>query len=115
MLLLDVIMEKVMIISNKNIVIATVMIILISIGSYTTYKVYQEHQKKLLLVSEKRITEAAYKCFLEEQCLDSKITLNKLYEYNYLEEEANPLTKEVYSGLSYVENNDGKYVFYPLY
>lgn len=104
-----------MIISNKNIIIATIMVILLSVGSYTTYKVYKDHQKKMLLVNEKRITEAAYKCFLEEQCLDSEITLDKLYELGYLKEEANPLTKEVYSGLSYVKNNNGKYVFYPLY
>ena len=84
----------------------------IIISFITTFKVIKNHQEKLLLVSEKRITEAAIKCLNEKKCSDNKITLKDLYNFNYLEKEINPITKEYYSELSYIEinNNQKKFI-----
>lgn len=52
------------------------------------------HNEKAMLVVNSKILETATKCYLEEKCKD-EITLNDLYEKEYLTEELiNPLTKE---------------------
>ena len=45
----------------KKIVGITILIIFIIISGLTTYKVVKNHREKLYLVTEKRITEAAFK------------------------------------------------------
>lgn len=108
-------MEKIIIMSDKKIWGITIFIIVIPILGVTLHGVYKNHQEKLMLVSNKRIIEAAQKCYLEQKCLDEKITLEKLYEEKYLEEESNPITKEIYNYSSYVQLNDSLFEFFPNY
>lgn len=108
-------MEKIIIMSDKKIFSITIFIIVIPILGVTLHGVYKNHQEKLMLVSNKRIIEAAQKCYLEQKCLDEKITLEKLYEEKYLEEESNPITKEIYNYSSYVQLNDSLFEFFPNY
>lgn len=89
----------------------TIIIIIAIIGGVTAYKVITSHNDKLMLVSVKRIEEAALKCYNEKKCLDTKITLSTLYEYEYLNREANPVTKEYYNEESYIEIIEGKAKF----
>lgn len=96
---------------NKFIISLTFFFIIMMIGLKTTISVINNHQDKLIKVSEKRIIEATQKCVYEEICKDNIITLKYLYENNYLEKEANPLTKEHYNEESYIEIKDNTYLF----
>ena len=97
---------------NKDIIFTTIIIIAALISIDTILKVNKNHENNLLLVTEKKITEAAEKCFMESKCPDnSKITLQNLYDNGYLTEVANPISKEVYNSNSYVSYSHEKYVF----
>lgn len=104
------IMEKIMNI-NKILINFTIVAILLIVGIPTVYKVIKTHQTNLLIVSEKRIVEAAIKCINKGDCEKEKVTLKELYAKRYLSKEADPLTKEYYNELSYVKLNNNDYVF----
>ena len=87
-------------------VIGIVLIILIP----TVYKIVKEHNDRLMMVTTKRIEEAAKDCKMAEICKNEKITLKELYDNKYLEKESNPITKEYYNENSYVEVNNYKFV-----
>ncbi len=84
--------------------------ILIVIGG-TSYKVIKTNHHNLIMVSEKRIIEAAKRCLNDDVCKENKITLATLYANNYLEEEINPLTKEIYNKESYILKEENNYQF----
>ena len=96
---------------NKICITITIIIILSLIIGVTTYKVLDEHNAKLTLVEEKYIIETAKKCLNEKKCSGSKVTLQTLYNLEYLEMQANPVTKKYYSPESYVEVNEANYTF----
>lgn len=96
---------------NKIIINVTILAIVIIILIPTVYKIINKHNERLLLVTTKRIEEAAKDCYLDDICLDEKITLQELYNNNYLEQENNPITKEYYNELSYVLRQDNTYTF----
>ena len=96
---------------NKICITATVIIIVSLVIGVTTYKVLDEHNDKLIKVEEKYIIETAKNCLNEKKCSGSKITLQTLYDLDYLNVEANPVTKEYYTPNSYVEINDANYTF----
>ncbi len=95
----------------KKISISLIILSFFLVAAFTTYKVVTKHQKNLLLVSEKRIVEAAKKCQWEEKCPQDKVLLKELYANNYLEQEINPLTKEIYNDNSYVLKKEDTYQF----
>jgi hypothetical protein len=97
---------------NKDIFCLALIIIILMIIGGTILKVNKNHENNLMLVSEKKITEAAEKCYKEGKCTDnSKITLQSLYANGYLAKEANPVTKEVYNSESYVTFTNNVYTF----
>ena len=97
---------------NKKVVIISVIIILAIISILTAYKVVTNHQKNLYKVVNNKIIESAKRCYYDEVCQDEKITLEFLYQNNYLEEKVNdPVSKEYYNELSYVIRNDDNYEF----
>ena len=95
----------------KKIVLYTFFSIFLILGVYTTIKVAKKHNDNLYIVSEKRIIEAAQRCWNEKKCNDEKVLLKELYDLKYLEKEANPVTKEYYNDGSYVEKKEDKYEF----
>ena len=95
----------------KKITISLICLIILLIGGFTTYKVIKKHNDNLMLVSEKRITEAASRCFNEDKCEGNKVTLKELYNKKYLEQEINPLTKEIYNENSYITKEENTYKF----
>jgi len=97
--------------SNKKIVFITILISLASVSIYTFYKVQKRHLDLSILVTERRITEAAKECVLNDRCKENKITLKKLIELGYAKEEVNPLTKMYYKLDSYVEKKENTYTF----
>lgn len=97
---------------NKKWIFGTLGICLLLIIVPVFYKIYQNHEKRLLLVSEKRIIEAAIDCYNLNQCENSKITLKELHEKNFLKnQEVHPITHIPYHENSYVEYYENDYHF----
>ena len=96
---------------NKLFVFITFIIIATLIVGVTAYKVLDNHSAKLLLVEEKYLIETAKKCINDGNCTGEKITLQDLYDLNYLNKQANPVTKEYYNSESYIEKKDTNYTF----
>ena len=109
--LLKIIMVKIMS-KNKVIIYTTIVALILIIGIPTIYKVIKNHNAKLYEVTEKRIIEAAKKCWNESKCQTDTITLKELYELDYLEKEANPVTKKYYSENSKIIKKE-EIKFYP--
>ena len=96
---------------NKICITVTIIIIITLVIGVTTYKVVDKHNDKLMEVVEKYIIETAKKCLNEKKCSGSKITLQTLYDLEFLDMQANPVTKEYYNPESYVEIKDANYTF----
>lgn len=92
--------------TNKRTVIITIIIIIILIVVPTTYKVFKNHNDNLYKVVFAKITNSAKKCYLEDKCLEDKISLKTLYELKYLNEKvSDPISKEIYNENSYVKRD----------
>ncbi len=96
---------------NKVIINITIVAIILIILIPTVYNIIKKHNDRLIMVTEKRIEEAAKDCYLKDICKDNKITLKVLYDNKYLEKESNPITKEYYNEESYVLVKNGTYTF----
>ena len=96
---------------NKVIIYLTIISILLIISIPTVYNIIKKHNDRLIMVTEKRIEEAAKDCYLKDICKDNKITLKVLYDNKYLEKESNPITKEYYNEDSYVLVKNDTYTF----
>lgn len=99
---------------NKIIISITLLIIFGSIIGYTTYKVINKHNTKLLHVKSEYIIEQAKNCFNEKKCTGTKVTLKTLYELDYLDTQVNPVTKEYYNEEDYVLKEGNDYNFYTI-
>lgn len=97
---------------NKGVIYITVIALLLIISLPTIYKVINNHNQKLYEVTEKRIIEAAKKCWNESKCEGEEITLNTLYELKYLKREADPVTKKYYDNESKIIKKE-EIKFYP--
>ena len=97
---------------NKWIITITLVIVIGLISGVTTYKVVTTYQSNLIKVEEKYLIEQAKACINEKKCTENKITLKTLYDFEYIDKEVNPVTKEYYSLDSYIEYKDGTYSFY---
>jgi competence protein ComGC len=98
--------------SSRSIISLTVIICTLIIAIPTFYKVITEHNRKLNIVTNKMIIEAAQDCYYDNKCQNTKITLEELYNQGYLSERViNPVTKEVYADNSYVilKKEDSKF------
>ena len=96
---------------NKICITVTIIIIITLVIGVTTYKVVDKRNDKLMEVEEKYIIETAKKCLNEKKCSGSKITLQTLYDLEFLDMQANTVTKEYYNPESYVEIKDANYTF----
>ena len=88
-----------MIMKNMNklyIILVIVFIIFLIIAIPSAYKIIKNYNSKSYLVVEKKITEAARKCFNEEKCSGNEIILKTLYDNKYLDVVINPVTKKIY-------------------
>ena len=96
---------------SKFVINVTIIGIVLIIAIPTVYKIVKEHHDRLMMVTTKRIEEAAKDCKLSGVCKTNKITLKELYDNKYLKKESNPVTKEYYNEKSYVKVNKNKYKF----
>ena len=74
------------------------------------YKAEKNYEEKLIFSTNKKITEAAKECFIRKDC-EGKITLQDLYNKEYLEEVINPVTKEVMDKNTCLEFKDEEVIF----
>ena len=97
---------------NKFFISLSVVLIFGFIIGMTAYKVISEHNKKVLIVEAKYIISQAKKCYYDDVCTDDKITLQELYNHNYLERQVNGVTKEYYNNESYIikKGNDFEFI-----
>ncbi len=95
---------------NKAIVIGTIIIIILMIGIPTFVNVRNDHEEKLIKVTENRIFDAAKKCYLEGKCDTNYVTLQELYDNNYLEKQTDPITKKYYNPDSKIRFEGNKIV-----
>ena len=100
--------------TNKLTVIGSIIIIILIISIPTTIYVVKNYQNNLYRVVEGKIMGAAKKCYYENVCQNDKITLEFLYENDYLNKVSNPVTKEYYNVNSYVLIKDNEFKFYPV-
>ena len=69
-------------------------------------KVNKRHNDRLLYAVTTKIKEKGEVCYYNKDCSNLTITLKELYELKYLEEIANPITKEYYNENSYIIIHD---------
>jgi hypothetical protein len=96
-------------VSNFTIIFFVVLALIIVIGIFTVIKIQKIHDDKLIHAMESKVEYKAERCYLEGICKDT-ITLNVLYENNYLTEVINPVTKEVIDSNLKIEYIDEKIV-----
>ncbi len=80
--------------SRFTIVFSTMCILIIVVISVTTMRITDEHERKLIYAMESKVEYYAKRCYLEGICKD-EITLEVLYQNNYLDEVSHPVTKEI--------------------
>lgn len=82
--------------SKKYLIFVTIGIVFIIISIPTIYKIIKNYNNKSYLVVEKRIKEAAKRCYNEKKCKGDSVTLKNLYKKKYLDIQVNPVTKKKY-------------------
>ena len=101
--------------SSKIIIYLSIIACIAIVGIPTLYKVISENHRKLYIVTNKMVIEAAEKCYYDDKCKSTKVTLKELYDNSYLTEKIiDPVTKEVYADNSYVLLKKVDSTFNPL-
>ena len=72
---------------------------------------HTRHKNRLVKVVQSQIIESAKRCINEEKCPTDKITLQDLYDANYLEKMIHPITKKEYDPSSYVLITEKEIIF----
>ena len=83
-------------ISNFTIIFVTIAILVVVVVTKTTMEINKDREKKLMYALNSKIEYAFKRCRLENRC-SNDITLGILIENGYLNEQVNPITKEVIS------------------
>jgi len=94
-------------VSNLTIIFFVILALIAVIGVFTVLKIQKNHEEKLIYAMETKVEYYAKKCYLDNICKDT-ITLNVLYENNYLTEIINPVTKEVIDSNLKIDYKDDK-------
>ena len=85
----------VMIMNIKTFNILLVIAILLILIIPSSYAVYTTHNERLYEVLDKKIVEKAISCYDKKECITKIITLQELYDKGYLEEQIDPISKEI--------------------
>ena len=89
--------------TNKTIIFGTIIAIILIVVGFSAFQVNKAHQEKLYSVMQNKIIGQALRCYNEEQCQETTISLKDLYEKKYLETVINPVNSEYVNENSYVE------------
>ncbi len=74
------------------ILVITILLVLIIPSSYA---VYTTHNERLYEVLDNKMIEEAIACYNKKECITKLITLQELYDKGYLEEQIDPISKEI--------------------
>lgn len=91
----------------KKISSIIVVILVVLLISLTTYKLNKRHKDKLYDVLYSKIEYASKQCFLEKKC-ENNITLEELYNKEYLDIQYNPISKEELNPKTKIKITDKK-------
>lgn len=86
-------MVMIMNIKTFNVVLVITILLVLIIPS--SYAVYTTHNKRLYEVLDNKIIEQAINCYNKKECITKNITLQELYDKGYLEEQIDPVSKEI--------------------
>ena len=86
----------------KKSILITVIVTIIMIIIPSGFIVIEKHNDESIKVIHKYIEEAALKCYKEDVCKDSNVTLKTLYDLKYISKVADPITKKYYNENDYV-------------
>lgn len=101
---------------SKITIYVTIFLVVMIIGVPTFYKVIKNNNKKISLVTEKKIIEKAYECIYDGKCTSNKVYLKELYDNKYLRETlSDPVSKTIYSEDSFVLINKNEANFNPIF
>ena len=82
-------------ISNLAIIIITLILIGVIVITKTVIVINEQHEERQIYSMHTSVEYYAKRCYLEEKC-NGTVTLQTLYDNEYLKEEVvNPITKEV--------------------
>ena len=85
----------VMIMNIKTFNVILVITILLVLAIPSSYAVYTTHNNRLYEVLNNKIIEKAISCYNKKECITKIITLQELYDKGYLEEQIDPISKEI--------------------
>lgn len=94
-------------ISKTNLYLICFVTVFVMLVIPTAYKVIKSHNNRAREVLEKEIIEAAQNCINDEKCEKGQIKIKTLYEFKYLDEIYDPISKKVYSEESTVTIGEG--------
>ena len=85
----------VMIMNTKTFNVILVIVIILVLVIPSSYAVYTTHNERLYEVLDNKMIEQATICYNKKECITKLITLQELYDKNYLEEQVDPVSKEI--------------------
>lgn len=89
--------------TNKTIIFGTIIVIILIVVGFSAFQINKTHQEKLYSVMQNKIIGQALRCYNEDKCNDTTISLKDLYDKQYLETVINPVNSEYVNENSYVE------------
>ena len=92
---------------NKLIIVPAIIIVILLIGTF--YKIQKNREEKLYNALYGKIEYVATQCYLNNECVDS-ITLQDLYDKDYLETQYDPITKEILDSKMKIEYKEDKVI-----
>lgn len=94
-------------VSRFTIIIIVISLLVALVITATTIELNQRHEERLIYAMETKIEYYAKRCYLENNCKD-EITLQDLYDRDYLDEVIHPVTKEILDPTIKIEYIDDK-------
>ena len=88
----------------------TILGLLVVISLAATVKLNDKHEERLIYAVETKVEYLAKRCYLEGNC-DGSITLETLYDLEYVDEVIHPITKEEIDSSKVITYVDGEYDF----
>lgn len=94
-------------ISRFSIYLITILLLITLIITATTIELNRQHEQKLIYAMETKIEYYAKRCYIEKNC-NGEISIQDLYDRNYLTQVIHPVTKEVIDSTTKIEYIDSK-------
>lgn len=87
-----------------------IVLMILLVGYKAGMVVKKNHEDKMWLVLDKKVTEKAHQCYIDGKCTNKTVTISYLIANEYLINVVNPVTKEVINTSSYVNLDTNEFV-----